>query len=138
MVCCAQGVPSLPFEDFVIDNLLKQGHLSLPDTKASARHGRSESVASTDPEVLQFVSVGRAEELPGEKNCTHGSTVFRKRFRQATEALRWRKLHIQPYSLRRGDDTDFFKQTDSMQQVAFQGRWANFRTTKHYVDAYVK
>ena len=30
--------------DFVINDLMKKGHMSLPDTKNSTRHGRSESV----------------------------------------------------------------------------------------------
>ena len=73
--------------DFVINDLMKKGHMTLPDTKTSTRHGRSESVTLTDPEVLQFVSVCRAGKLPGEKLYPCGSTIFRKRFRQAIQAL---------------------------------------------------
>ena len=85
--------------------------------------------------MLQFVSVCRAGKLPGEKLYPCGSTIFRKRFRQAIQALGWEELDIQPYSLRRGGATDFFRQTNSMQQVEFRGRWANFQTATLYVDA---
>jgi len=121
--------------DFMLQGLLMKGHLSLPDTKTSARHGRGESVSITDPQVMQLLLPIAEPLLPGEKLYPHSAAVFRKRLQQAVAALGWEALDVQAYSFRRGGATELFRQTNSMQAVAFRGRWSNFQTAKIYTDS---
>ena len=112
-----------------------KAHLSLPDTKTSKRHGRSESVGLYEATVVMLLAMLCENRQPGDKVYSGSAATFRKRLGLALSALGMADLDIQVQSMRRGGATDFFKKTNSMQEVAFRGRWANFATAKLYTDA---
>jgi len=121
--------------DFIFQLPLLKAHLSLPDTKTSKRHGRSESVSLYDAKVVKLLAMLCENRQPGDKVYPGSAATFRKRLGLALSALGMADLDIQVQSMRRGGATDYFKLTNSMQEVAFRGRWANFATAKLYTDA---
>ena len=121
--------------DYIFQLPLLKAHLSLPDTKTSKRHGRSESVGLYEATVVKLLAMLCENRQPGDKVYSGSAATFRKRLGLALSALGMADLDIQVQSMRRGGATDFFKKTNSMQEVAFRGRWANFATAKLYTDA---
>ena len=120
--------------DYIFQMPLLRAHLSLPDTKTSKRHGRSESVSLYEAKVVKLLFMLCEKRQPGDKVYSSSPGTFRKRFALALTALGMDDLDIQIHSMRRGGATDYFKATNSMQEVAFRGRWANFTTAKLYTD----
>ena len=109
--------------------------MSLPDTKTSTRHGRSESVGIEDKTVFTLLHSACQGRLPGDHIYSASAGTFRRQLRLAIAALQWQELGIQAYSFRRGGATDLFRRSNSMQQVANRGRWANVQTARLYKDS---
>ena len=121
--------------DYSLRVPLGTGYLSLPGTKTSTRHDRSEGVTIEDPGLVAWAAELSKGLTPGDRICPVSATAFRKNSAAAVHVLGWENLDLRLYSMRRGGATDHFRQTNSMQATTMRGRWANFATCKLYVDA---
>ena len=102
-----------------------KAHLSLPDTKTSKRHGRSESVGLYDAKVVKLLTLLCENRQPETKF----TLAAQQRSASNLDGL-CQLCTSKSSQCARGGSTDFFKKTNSMQEVAFRGRWANFATAK--------
>ena len=80
--------------DFTLKPPLGKGHLSLPDTRTSTRHGRAESVTLEDEEIVAWAARLCKGKLPGEKLNPESTAALRKLFAAAVETLGWKELDL--------------------------------------------
>ena len=104
------------------------------DTKGlHLNHKKVEEVVLREPVTLRALWLLCAEKLPGAPVLSCNVYHFRRLFQRALKHFRLSGKY-QPYSLRRGGATEYFKQTGSFDKVMELGRWQNLKTCRIYVQ----
>ena len=128
---------SLTFSDFVIDDN-NRGVIRLAHTKSGQRHAAFEAAVIADPLVGMMYRVVK-KTLPARTHPDHyiypGSQhVFYKLFHQGFAWLGVTDAGFQPYSVRRGGATAYFRRTRNIEATLDRGRWASTRVARIYVN----
>ena len=94
---------------------------------------KAEEVVLREEVTLRALWLLCAEKLPGAPVLSCNVYHFRRLFQKA---LKYFELSgkYQPYSLRRGGATEYFKRTSRFDVVMELGRWQNLKTCRMYVQ----
>ena len=106
--------------------------LLLPSTKSGARRGVIESVTYNDKDLVQLVSAFVSRLARGQHLLSRSAREFRIIFHEGVQALGLGS-DLQPYSIRRGGATHFFRRFGSLDKTVERGRWSNVRTARIYI-----
>ena len=119
-------------------NEVSRGVIKLEHTKTGQRHAAFEAASINDPACLRLYR-RFLRGLPA--NTSRLNYIFMPnphRFYQLfKDGLRWLGLAdvgFQPYSLRRGGATAYFRATRNMEATLDRGRWASARVARIYVN----
>ena len=114
------------------------GVVRLEHTKTGQRNAAFEATTINDPLCIQLFR-RYLQELPA--NTSHRNYVFLPKpyvfYDLFKKGLKWLGLDsygFQPYSLRRGGATAYFRATRSMEATLDRGRWASARVARIYVN----
>ena len=128
---------SLIFSDIVVAADYR-GVVKLAHTKTGQRHASFEASAFNAPVCGRLFRVIR-DRLPRNTHMDH--YIFRPKihvfYTLFKEGLRWLGLEafgFQPYSLRRGGATAFFRATRNMEAALDRGRWSSARVARIYLN----
>ena len=115
------------------NHALTRAHITFPTTKVGKRHGYVESVTINDITLVKILQRLCRRLRPGDFLMDCSAPKFRILFKAALDALNLSK-DFQPYSLRRGGATEFFRATSNMHTAMEIGRWSTLRTAKIYIN----
>ena len=128
---------SLIFVDFNIDAHFL-GAIRLEHTKTVQRQAAFEATVIGDPLVGRMYSkakTARAEDThPDHYVYPDSQYAFYKSFHEGLAWLQVTSSGFQPYSVRRGGATAFFRKTRSMEATLDRGRWSSARVARIYVN----
>ena len=109
--------------------------VTLLETKTSSRAQRRQHAFIREPQAAALLLTLRAGLQPGDKVFgTLSPKVLRDRLRKLSITCGLQYLLITPHSFRRGGATIRFRQTNSFDRAATEGRWDSVRTARKYVD----
>ena len=128
---------SLIIDDVVIDEG-GSGIVKLAHTKTGQRTAAYEATTINDPLCVQLFRI-YLRELP--QNTSSRNYIFLPKphvfYSLFKEGLRWLGIEgygFQPYSLRRGGATAYFRATRNMEATLDRGRWASARVARIYIN----
>ena len=115
-----------------------EGVISLPNTKSGQRTGALEAVSITSDVVavwLGFWTKVRRKQAGNFAKLWPGTAAeFRRLFKALMQHFHLEEWEFQPYSLRRGGATAFFRETGSMERTLARGRWGTSRVARIYIN----
>ena len=128
---------SLTYADIVTDPD-DRGVVRLGHTKTGQRHAAFEASVINDP-VVGKVYRALKRSLPIDMHPDHyifpqSQYVFYKLFHEGLDWIGVKSMGFQPYSIRRGGATAFFRATRNMEATLDRGRWASARVARIYVN----
>ena len=128
---------SLIIADVVIDEG-ETGIVKLAHTKTGQRTAAYEATTISDPLCAQLFRVFLSELPPSTRSQNYiflpKAHVFHTLFKEGLTWLGLEKYGFQPYSLRRGGATAYFRATRNMEATLDRGRWASARVARIYVN----
>ena len=110
-----------------------QAHLSLPETKGTARKGAIEGVSITCPALVACLICMSSQLQPGDRLLRRSPAQFRSCFSKAVSMCGLEGV-FKPYSCRRGGATTAFRSHGSLDYITDRGRWGNTRTARIYIN----
>ena len=124
--------------DDVVMNQDARGVIKLEHTKTGQRHAAFEAASINDPACIRLYR-RFLQGLPA--NTSRLNYIFMPKphrlYQLFKDGLRWlglEDLGFQPYSLRRGGATAYFRATRNMEATLDRGRWASARVARIYVN----
>lgn len=114
------------------------GVVMLAHTKTGQRHAAFEASTFSDPLVGRLYRVFR-RMLPRDTHEDHyiflpKTHVFYALFKKGLAWLGLEDFGFQPYSLRRGGATAYFRATRNMEATLDRGRWSSVRVARIYLN----
>ena len=117
----------------------EKGVVKLGHTKTGKRHASFEASAVNDPACGLLFQKSCKKALPN--NTSQRNYVFVPKppvfYKLFKEGLKWLELDavgFQPYSLRRGGATAYFRATRNMEATLDRGRWSSARVARIYLN----
>ena len=115
----------------------------LADSALKGKNGMPEFIVDLFKDAVHDLSIFNADAFnmatPNCADVDYYSWAFARDVNEMSMLLKSRAKEIfeieGPNDGRRGGATELFRQTNSMQAVAFRGRWSNFQTAKIYTDS---
>ena len=115
-----------------------QGVVKLAHTKTGQRHAAFEASTINDPACARVFKTF-LRSLPRDTHRRNyifapKSYVFYKMFKKGLRWLGLAEFGFQPYSLRRGGATAYFRATRNMEAALDRGRWSSARVARIYLN----
>ena len=107
--------------------------IALGYTKGGRRAGAAESITVGVEPVCKLLWKWIHSSSRHQKLCP-ASHIWRAKFNELLETLKFESFSFRPYRLRRGGSTFWFQQHGSLDRLCVQGRWASQKTARIYVN----